>query len=131
MVLLTFTATATPTVVSPTARPTMTIGEKKLFDELVKCGSLADKGIHDAYEAGVKDGRHDQYCFVQCRMLKVNKEFLQEKIEDDAKQDKTLLGRIGLVRPYMSVRKYEDDVNHTKQIIKEHSCDCSEYEEEK
>ena len=126
MVLLTITAT-----VSPTARPTMTAGEQKLFNQLVECGVLADKAQSDSYEAGIKDGRRDQYCFVQCRMLITEKKFLQEKIEDDAKESKTLLGKIGLANNYISVHKYEDDVKQTQQIIKDHGCDCSQYEEEK
>jgi hypothetical protein len=126
MVLLTITAT-----VSPTARPTMTAGEQGLFNQLVECGVLADKAQSESYEAGYKDGRHDQYCFVQCRILITEKKFLQRKIESDAKEDQTLLSKIGLASNYISVHKYEDDVEDTKQIIKKNGCDCSQYEDGK
>lgn len=127
-VLLTITATVTPISISPTARPTMTVGEQKLFNELVKCGSMADKDRGEAYEAGMKDGIRYQHCFSLCNMLQSSKEALR-KYKLDFIKTKNSEGLEAKVfgGEKDDVRWYEDSVAKDQSLVDKDGCDCSEY----
>lgn len=136
MVLLSMTATVTSTYVSPTVTPTMTTREVSLFKELVSCGSMADKASSESYEAGVKDGIQQQYCFVQCKMLKRDIENLNHSIKRKAQIKKetkeNVIDKIfgTYETPYSDDGWYEKQLEETKENIKKYGCECSSLSQE-
>ena len=124
-VFITFTATATPTFTpTPTTVPTRTLQEDRdyLFNELVKCGTAADKAMHDSYEAGWKDGVHYQWCAVQCKFLKHDRESIDYWQEEANQHPDNHFYKQKVISAKQELAK-------DRKMIKQEHCNCSSYKD--